>query len=207
MNPELEWWEGDGGTEYTKRNPSTWVNRTQRSKSLLRALDHIAGEPRTRTILEVGCGSGANLMALRHAGFPKSALYGIEPNPLARAEAIESGAATAVYDGHASAIPAADSTFDLVMTAGVLIHVHPERLPFAMKEIIRVSKAYVLAIEYFAVEPEPIVYYGAERIWRNDFGKLYLDLGLKVIDTGFFWKHEPSGYDSTVYWLLQKGGE
>ena len=110
-----------------------------------------------------------------------------------------------IVDGHAGNILAEDGSFDLVFTAGVLIHINPYNLSDAMKEIVRVSRRHVLTIEYFAPKSEHVIYYGAERIWRNDFGKLYMDMGLKHVAHGFFWK-ETDGFDSTVWTLLEKNG-
>ncbi|MBA7689247.1 hypothetical protein ES703_97751 [subsurface metagenome] len=41
-----------------------------------------------------------------------------------------------------------DNYFDLILTAGVLIHINPEDLLKALKEIFRVTKKYYLMLEY-----------------------------------------------------------
>ena len=194
----LDWWAGADGDAYMRRNPVTRADVTRRARSLARVLSHIHPEP--VSILEIGCGPGANLIALR--GITAAKLYAVEPNEAARALAVEH--ADGMYDGHAGAIQAADGTFPLVFTAGVLIHVPPEVLRDAMIEIARVSSRHVLAVEYFAPSEEAVAYYGADRIWRRDYGKLYLDLGLRAVAHGFFWKTGEDGYDNTVWWLLEK---
>ena len=203
MNPELDFWAGAGGDAYQRRNAVTDTEVKQRATSLGSILwTPSVGLGPSSLILEVGAGPGSNLRALKMCDFTN--LYAVEPNATARAVLATILSSERVYDGHTGAIPAADGTFDLVMTAGVLIHVHPDRLRDCMVEIARVSRRYVLAIEYFAPTCEPVVYYGAERIWRNDFGKLYLDLGLQRVSNGFFWKQADEGYDNTVWTLLEK---
>lgn len=207
MNKELSWWEGEAGTAYAMRNMPTDLEVESRRKSLYNALEPLLiapfyGSPAINNVLEVGCGPGANLKALEGL-IPN--IYGVEPNPHAREMVATVAPKAEIFDGSAFNVPAADESFDLVFTAGVLIHINPDSLKLAMREIIRLSRKYVMCIEYFAPSCEPVKYYGDVRIWRNDFGKLYLDEGLKPVKTGFFWKHDGSGYDNTVFNVLARG--
>jgi pseudaminic acid biosynthesis-associated methylase len=199
MNDTLSWWENEGGEAYAKRNEPTVADIDKRVKALSRIFNSIRTP---RSIFEVGCGPGANLMAIRRLLGESTQLYACEPNKFAREMAQKLCPFASISDGHASAINAADGTFDLVLTAGVLIHIPPEKLPLAMDEIIRVSSRYVVCIEYFAPECEAVRYYGEHRIWKNDFGRLYLEKGLWSLAHGFFWK--PEGFDNVVYQLLEK---
>ena len=199
MNKELAFWEGSGGENYAKRNEFTPYEIGKRKN----ALANIFSKIDAKTILEIGCSNGPNLLALNGLLGKGTVLCAVEPNSYARRKAIELCPFASIYDGHASAIHSADSVFDLVFTAGVLIHIAPEKLSLAMDEIIRVSKKYVLCIEYFAEKCEPIMYYGDYRIWKNDYGKLYQDKELKLLDTGYFWKDE-TNYDNVNWWLLEK---
>ena len=201
MNNELEYWEGEGGTKYAARNEPTEAEITKRTLALSKIVTRI--KPLPKSILEVGSGPGANLAALDRLFGESVYLFGCEPNESARKMSELVCPSAIINDGHASALPAADGTFDLVLTAGVLIHISPDRLSLAMDEIIRVSNRHIVCIEYFAPTCEPIKYYGDDRIWKNDFGKLYLEKGLKPVDSGFFWRQD-SGYDNVVWSLLEK---
>lgn len=200
-DPTLQWWQADGGTAYVRRNGRTDADIAARTAALGRVLAHISLPP--ASVLEVGSGPGSNLVALLRL-LPQAQIFAVEPSEAGRAASREVLAETHVYDGHACAIPAADGTFTMAMTAGVLIHVDPARLRDAMVEIARVSRRYVLAIEYFAPTREAVAYYGGDRIWRNDFGRLYVELGLTPIAHDFFWKAGGDGYDNCVAWLLEK---
>lgn len=201
MNDMRAWWEGPGGDEYMRRNATTPEDVHRRAIALRRPFSRL--DPQPETVLEVGCGPGATLAALRVV-LPDAVLYAVEPNESARAMASTLVHDATVLDGHAEAIPAADRSIDLVLTAGCLIHVPPDRLPGAMAEIARVSRRYVAAIEYFAPECEPILYHGEYRIWRQDFGRLYVEAGLRHVAHDFFWKPGGDGFDNTVCWLLEK---
>ncbi|KKL95971.1 hypothetical protein LCGC14_1849140 [marine sediment metagenome] len=65
--------------------------------------------------------------------------------------------------------------FDLVFTSGVLIHLAPDDINGALKEIYRSSKRYIYGYEYFAEKYTEIVYRGKKRaLWKTNFTQLYL---------------------------------
>ena len=53
-----------------------------------------------------------------------------------------------MWDGHAADLIFAPDAFDLVLTCGLLIHIPPDQIRQVIEELVRVSKRYVLAIEY-----------------------------------------------------------
>ena len=100
----------------------------------------------------------------------------------------------------------ADGSIDLVFTSGVLIHVAPEFLEVAYREMYRVARRYLLTIEYFSAEPETKTYRGEDGLlFKRDFGSLWLDLfpPLILVDYGFFWKRA-TGLDNLTWWLFAK---
>ena len=156
--------------------------------------------------LEVGANVGINLRALKtlHA----IEMYALEPNANARHALVRDGVVPAAraLDGSVETIDLADEGVDLVFTSGVLIHVDPERLDAAYREMHRVARRYLLTIEYFASEPEEKTYRGREGLlFKRDFGALWLDLypALTLVDYGFFWKHA-TGLDNLTWWLFAK---
>ena len=111
-----------------------------------------------------------------------------------------------LLSGNALALPFRDGLFDLVFTAGVLIHVGPTELPQAMAEVYRVSKRYVLAAEYYAETETPIEYRGSsELLWKRDFLGAYRSQfpDLQVVREGYW--DMSVGFDRTHWWLLEKG--
>jgi hypothetical protein len=74
-------------------------------------------------------------------------------------------------------------TFDLIVTAGVLIHIPPAQLHSTMQAIVDASADYVLAVEYHAEQEEEVEYRGhAGMLWRRPYGKLYQAMGLVLVD-------------------------
>ena len=198
MAHQLMVWEGEFGKAYTDRNVTDWRTRLPAFRQMLGGLP-------IKRVLEVGCNRGHNLVALAELLGGGSDVVGVEPNryalELARASSVKVG----VLYGHAFDLPFKDGYFDLVFTAGVLIHIPLADLPVALSEIYRVSKRYILAIEYFAEEETVIHYHGHDDLlWKRDFLKHYQTQfpDLTLIRSGY-WGPE-HGFDRTHWWLLEK---
>src|SRR3989344_9174049 len=176
-------WAGDFGRKYTSdiiKNPMTLrdtdklymqmygATKTKLNQEFFGNLD------RSMKILEVGCNRGIQLAYLQKMGFKN--LYGIEAN----AQIVELAKAGTKYSNiiHGSAldIPFKDNYFDLVFTAGVLIHISPKNIKKAMAEIYRCSQKYISGLEYYAPKYTHIPYHGQKNLlWKADFSKLYVD--------------------------------
>ena len=99
-------------------------------------------------------------------------------------------------------LPFHDAQFDLVFTAGVLIHIPLGDLPRAMHEVYRCSRRYILAIEYFAEQETEIVYRGqAGLLWKRNFLEHYRTQfpNLSLLREGYL-----EDWDRTTWWLLEK---
>ncbi len=202
----LEQWAGAFGDAYVERNPATAQNVRLRLRALAPILARLDGAP-PRSILECGCNVGLNLRALRQ--LTDAELFAVEPNRTAREIVVRDEVLDPAHllEGSLAALPFADASMELVFTSGVLIHVPPAHLARALHEVHRVSRRYVLAIEYFSARPEAVTYRGhAELLWKRDFGGAYLDLfpTLRPIDAGFLWSRT-SGCDDATWWLFEKG--
>jgi len=116
------------------------------------------------------------------------------------------GRLVAALQGHALEIPFKDGYFDLAFTAGVLIHIPVTDLPLALTEICRVSRRYVLAIEYFSEEETVIPYRGhTDLLWKRNFLEHYrAHCPELALNRSGYWGPE-SGFDQTHWWLLEKG--
>ena len=199
MNPEqLKAWQGEFGQAYTDRNVEDWQKKLPAFREIL------AGQE-VRRVLEVGCNRGHNLVALSHVLGEDAVIAGVEPNRYAQRIARASSDRITVIEGNAFDLPFKDGSFDLVFTAAVLIHVSLADLPGALAEIHRVSRRYILAMEYFAEEETIIPYRGHDDLlWKRNFLKHYQTQfpGLKVIREGYLSIED--GWDRQTWWLLEK---
>jgi spore coat polysaccharide biosynthesis protein SpsF len=201
-------WRGEFGDSYTARNARTEESLTSRARFFTRVLGaaFLSSPP---ALLEVGCNVGMNLEALDRIRRP-ARLFGVDLNEhalrsLTRTPALAGRAR--VVAGEGQRLPFADGTVDLAFTCGVLIHVHPDDLLEVCREIVRVSRRYVLCAEYFSPRPEAIEYRGRmDLLFKRDFGGFYLDQWpeLRLVDYGFLWKR--TEFDDLNWWLFERTG-
>ncbi len=185
---QMQAWSGDFGQTYTERNAMSLAEmeamyrknfgkaRTGLNKEFLDALDH------SISVLEVGSNVGNQLLCLQGMGFHN--LYGIELQQGAVEEAKSRTTGINIIQGSAFDVPFKDGFFDLVFTSGVLIHINPQDIERAIKEVYRCSSRYIWGFEYYADTYTEIPYRGhSDLLWKTDFAKLFLDTfsGLELV--------------------------
>jgi len=112
-----------------------------------------------------------------------------------------------IDEGTAQDIRVSDGAADLVVSSGVLIHVHPDDLGTVVDEMVRVADRYIVIAEYFSKEEREVHYRGhGGMLWTRDFGKFAMERHPKLtcIDYGFHWQLL-SGMDDVTWWLFAKG--
>jgi pseudaminic acid biosynthesis-associated methylase len=200
MQTQLETWQGEFGRAYTDRNRTDW-------RTLLPAFRHMLKDIPLNRVLEIGCNRGHNLEALREVLGREAKLVGVEPNPHALDLARQTAAAD-FLPGDIYNLPFESGSFDLVFTAGVLIHIPLGDLAAALAELHRCSRRYLLAIEYAAEEETTIPYREhGDLLWKRDFLKHYQTQfpGLALVRQGFW--DMADGFDRCTWWLLEKPSE
>ena len=204
-----DFWKGDFGNEYAKRN----VGRIEANVALFGRI--LAMTDGVQSFLELGCGTGQNLQAL-HALVPGASLDGVE---------INEGAASAckvgtihnrslldflgmVYPGPTDpAEHGLAAQFDLVFTKGVLIHQPPDELPTIYRGMYHATRRYVLLAEYYNPTPVEVPYRGhAGVLWKRDFAGEMLDTfpDLQLVDYGFAYHRGPFPQDDITWHLMEK---
>jgi pseudaminic acid biosynthesis-associated methylase len=177
---QTEVWKSEFGREYTDRNTFDTKALDElyrknygviRREINERSLRDIAKEA---SFLEVGCNTGNQLLLLQQMGY--SNLSGVELQPYALEIARRRLPSVSLKSGSALALPYADSSFDVVFTSGVLIHIAPDDLPNALDEIYRCSRTYIWGMEYYAPEAAEVSYRShSGLLWKMDYARRYLD--------------------------------
>lgn len=190
-------WAGEFGGQYIERNQNAPNGRDAFWNKQL------ADYPVTN-VLEVGCNIGGNLRWIAQV-LPPSSVYGIDIN----AQAVEflrkkvPGLQLSVCG--AKKLPFGDAAFDLVFTAGVLIHQPEETLPQVMAEIVRVSRKYVLCLEYESETTVEVPYRDQSgALFKRPYGNLYKNQFpvLSLLKSGYLGPEE--GWDRVTYYLFEK---
>ncbi|WP_422926905.1 class I SAM-dependent methyltransferase [Singulisphaera sp. PoT] len=134
-----EYWTLRGGDDYFREQEGQ-AERTRRSDWLA---DRIASY-RPTSILEIGCGYGKQLRALRSrlADVP---LAGVDfsPSQLNQAGGYLQGLKDiTLIQSSGAALPFEDGAFDLVLTSAVILHNPPEVAERIRNEVLRVSRRF-----------------------------------------------------------------
>lgn len=195
-----KWWEGNGGTGYTKRQTLTVESRAAMFRT---ALSEVAISE-IKSVIEFGAGTGDNLRALLQIGVIAQ-LTGVEINEEAYADLCGiAGTAIkgSILDSYQLAGP-----FDLVITRGLLIHIAPENLPRAYTVLHQAARKYLLICEYFSPSPRMIPYRGQDNmLWARDFAGEMMDSypDLRLIDYGWVYHRDPIAPQDDVSWFLME---
>lgn len=206
-------WASRFGVDYTNRNAMSieemdamylnryGLSRTEMNTEFLSIID------RDVRILEVGANIGLQLEFLQKMGFKY--LYGIEVSAYAVEMSKSRARGLNIIKGDALDIPFKDDWFDLVFTSGVLIHINPHNLPFAMKEIYRCSSHYIWGFEYYADRLTQVKYREAEQtsdlLWKDNFPMIYCGVfsDLSVLNSRRF-KVLGEGFEDVMFLLEKK---
>lgn len=187
-------WAGEFGDRYHKRNLGALS-----SSSRSHFWDRFYKLHPVKSVLEVGCGSGANLRWAR-----AERIYGIDVN----ADAV--ALANTLPDVVASNQSIFDKSFpddfaELVFTVGVLIHIEPARIHEAMAEMVRLSSRYVLLMEYHAPVEKVVPYRGEKAaLWKRPYVAMMSErIGHQSFRSGFLGAR--SGFDRLHWGLWEKG--
>lgn len=197
--PQEEFWAGEFGDAYIDRNDEPALIGAK--AALFRKA--LAGANGIRSVMELGCNIGLNLLALARL-LPQPELRGIEINATAvtRARANLPGA-TIMHGSLFALAPAVPC--DLAFTCGVMIHLNPERLPEVYAKLAAASRRYVLIAEYYNPSPVTVRYRGHEaRLFKRDFAGEFLaaEPAFHLVDYGFVYRRDPLHPLDDVTWFL-----
>lgn len=194
-------WAGEFGDDYITRNRSEGLlySKVAMWSQMLRSANRVA------SIKELGCNIGLNLQALHHLR-PEYKLSGIEINQAAANEAQSLGIASITHGTITERLK--DEKCDLTFTAGVLIHINPERLPVVYENLVSLSSRYILVAEYYNPTPTEVSYRGhEERLFKRDFaGELMDEFNLNLVDYGFWYRRDnvASEFGDVTWFLMEK---
>jgi len=79
-------------------------------------------------------------------------------------------------------LPFESETFDCVLSCELLMHLDKEDMEKALREMIRVSRKYIMLVERWAFPGE----HNEPHIWSHNFSELFASLGLGVLQSTAF---------------------
>ena len=192
-------WAGTFGNEYIQRNRS--VEYLASNLNFFSKTFQQVGRP--SSLIEFGANIGMNLKAIQLL-FPNIHLFGIEINQQAATELASLIGTPNVFNGSILDYEPAQ-TFEVALIKGVLIHIHPEKLPDVYEKLYHTSNKYILICEYYNPSPVAIPYRGhQDRLFKRDFAGEMLDKysSLQLLDYGFAYKRDKAFPQDDITWFL-----
>ena len=157
----------------------------------------LATSLRVQDVLEVGCNSGNDLKL-----FPKDFdASGIDPNESAIRKAAQDLSYFKFKVGSITELPFEDSTFDFVFTRNVLNYMDNSDMEKSVNEIFRVSRKYILNVEFFS-ENESEMRGDSISIWGRNMYRRWQNFKVKMISNVDM--HEEIDPKKTKFTLVRK---
>lgn len=195
-----EFWTGSFGKEYAERNMNLVQNNVMLFDAALEYTFDVRQGHGLKTILELGAGTGQNIAAL--AQLTEAELWAVELNK----EAADHIAHGNVIVGNVLDVEIPIKA-DLVLTKGLLIHIHPDELGKMYQRLYDLSNRYILIAEYYNPTPVMVEYHGEkDKLWKRDFaGELLHNFpDLELVDYGFVYHRDLYPQDDITWFLLEK---
>ncbi len=190
-------WAGEFGDHYARRNAVG-------SERRLDFWRKITEQTRPTNVLEVGCNIGLNLRPLADI-LGEDRVHGVDVNNSALETLMSERPGISSTVASAMSLPFADESVDLVITVGVLIHIHPDSLAQVTGEIARCTRRFVFCGEYFAADPVEIRYRGhLGMLFKRDYGAFYRETHPELIERASGFLPRASGWDDITWWLFEK---
>lgn len=195
-----EFWAGEFGDDYINRNESIQLlaSNIDLFSKVFASLDKLP-----ISFLEVGANIGMNFKAIKQL-VPEAAFTGIEINAKACEKLSELGCnvlQSSILDAKM------ESTVDLVLSKGVLIHLNPNQLEDVYRKLYDWSHQFILIAEYYNPSPISITYRGfKDKLFKRDFAGEILDAfpDLVLRDFGFTYHRGKFPQDDITWFLLEK---
>jgi pseudaminic acid biosynthesis-associated methylase len=194
-------WAGEFGDAYMARNRGPELLAAK--LALLAKILSSAGP--VRSVIELGANVGLNLEAF-HKLLPAAELSAVEINHKAAAE-LRRFEWFKTYETSVFAFEP-EAPADLVLTSGLLIHIHPQKLAEVYRTIYAASRRYICLIEYYNPTPVEVPYRGQrEKLFKRDFAGELLDgyPDLRLCAYGFQYHRDYNfPIDDATWFLMEK---
>ncbi len=203
VTDQESFWAGEFGDVYSTRNTGAQliVSNLGLFAKILARTENVC------SVLELGANIGLNLRAIQQL-LPAANLSAIEINRSAVAELKKLRGVRVHHQSLLEFKP--DCHYDFVLIKGVLIHIHPEKLPQVYDLMHAASARYICLAEYYNPTPVAVPYRGHDdRLFKRDFAgemiKRFPDL--RLVDYGFVYHGDPNFAGDDFNWfLLEKDG-
>lgn len=167
-----------------KYNEKLWdaytnENQTKQQKELSKLIYYNILSLGAQKICEAGCNVGNNLLA-----FPKDFdIVGFDLNEKSLLKAKKKFPYFNFERQDIKKTSFPESYFDLVFTRGVLIHIPKNEIEDVLKELLRISKKWIMNLEYFGTDGQMIEWKrGDDLLWYRNMKKLWSEFNVEILN-------------------------
>lgn len=163
-------------------NPKLWNEYTDDNRNILENpsefIYHVCLSLGANSVLEAGCNVGNSL---RH--FPTTMnIQGFDLNDYALKECQSRYPKFKFKKGSLLEFPYNDNSFDLIFTRTVLIHIPNEDMEKVMNEMLRVSKKWIMNLEFYGKTEEMVKWKrGDDLLWHRNMEKRWKNFNVEII--------------------------
>jgi spore coat polysaccharide biosynthesis protein SpsF len=193
-------WSSDFGDAYVERNESP-EQLAARTAIFAEVLSRTIG---VTSVLELGANVGINLQAIGRL-LPRCRRTGVEINEKAYKRLRQLEGVDAIHGSLLDVDLQTLGVADFVFSAGVLIHIAPERLRDVYERLYACSARYICVMEYYSPSPTQIPYRGhTDVLFKRDFAGELMELypELELVDYGFVYRRDPNFAGDDFNWFL-----
>ena len=196
-------WSGEFGDSYAERNACTTEFLASTVSFFSKILGRTAG---IENMIEFGANVGINLKAIKML-LPNIQAAAIEINHKAASKLKED----TFFNGNLNVFEESilefqpKEAYDLVLIAGVLIHINPDELQSVYEKLYVSSRKYICISEYYNPTPVEVRYRGhARRLFKRDFAGEFLDKypDCKLVEYGFQYHRDYNFPKDDATWFL-----
>jgi len=174
---QRNFWEGDFGDNFVERMKTEDIARYKRDTGTTYKeifYEFFENLNRDLKIIELGCNIGVNLATLKDMGFTD--LHGVEINHKAYEIGKKNNPSINFINSSIEDFNP-NQKYDIVFTAGVLIHINPAILNSVIEKMVNLSSKYIFGFEYYSDELVEIPYRShSQRCWKQNFPLLFKKL-------------------------------
>lgn len=128
-------------------------------------------------IVEIGCGFGRNIKFLINQGIEADRITGVDISPkmIRKAKRYIQNKRVQLIVADGKKLPFKDNAFDVSLVHGVLMHVKSDEVEEAVREILRVTKNIMIAVEQNYESDNTYTFI-------HDYKKLFKELGVNIVE-------------------------
>lgn len=159
-------------------NEYTDDNKGQIQQELSKFIYYLSIGLGSKSICECGCNVGNNL-----SSFPSDYdVHGVDLNAYALEKAKKRYPSFHFQQANISNTSHSDSSFDLVFTRGVLIHIQENEVDNVLNELMRISKKWILNLEYHGDDGMMIKWKrGNDLVWYRNMNERWSKFNVDII--------------------------